>query len=192
MVQIDDQDDGGQFKSVFHWDMKSRDGTAAPNGQPLMNEVRGEIWMGLGKKEKYDTLCKWDALWVLLLEKLIQLSFTQFVIPALYRRHFPVCRGVISTVSASSPNSLVSLSLPTTVFLSLGTTTQAGDHGCPSSLCYFPQLCPLPCISLSLLWYTSFPAWTFVRASRMASSVLALPLSSLSSDIGHTQLPRWP
>lgn len=43
MVQIDNQDDGRQFKSVFHWDMKSRDGTAAPNGQPLMNEVRGEV-----------------------------------------------------------------------------------------------------------------------------------------------------
>ncbi|XP_045659133.1 nebulin-related-anchoring protein isoform X8 [Ursus americanus] len=44
---IDDQDDGGQFKSVFHWDMKSRDGTAAPNGQPLMNE-RG-YWTGYGE-----------------------------------------------------------------------------------------------------------------------------------------------
>lgn len=43
VVQIDDQDEGGQFKSVFHWDMKSRDGTAAPNGQPPMNEVRGDM-----------------------------------------------------------------------------------------------------------------------------------------------------
>lgn len=43
VVQIDDQDEGGQFKSVFHWDMKSRDGTAAPNGQPPMNEVRGDV-----------------------------------------------------------------------------------------------------------------------------------------------------
>ncbi|VCW84300.1 unnamed protein product [Gulo gulo] len=44
---IDDQDEGGQFKSVFHWDMKSRDGTAAPNGQPPMNERA--YWTGYGE-----------------------------------------------------------------------------------------------------------------------------------------------
>lgn len=35
-----DQDDGERFKSVFHWDMKSKDGAAVLNGQPLGNEVR--------------------------------------------------------------------------------------------------------------------------------------------------------
>lgn len=65
--------------------------------------------------------------WVLLLEKQIRLSFTQFVIPAVYRRHPAASRGVISTVS----NSLVSLSLLTTMFLSLETSTQAGNHGYP-------------------------------------------------------------
>ncbi|XP_047558253.1 nebulin-related-anchoring protein isoform X1 [Lutra lutra] len=44
---IDDQDEGGQFKSVFHWDMKSRDGTAAPNGQPPINERA--YWIGYGE-----------------------------------------------------------------------------------------------------------------------------------------------
>ncbi|KAF3827928.1 hypothetical protein GH733_001163 [Mirounga leonina] len=44
---IDDQDEGGQFKSVFHWDMKSRDGTDAPDGQALMNERA--YWTGYGE-----------------------------------------------------------------------------------------------------------------------------------------------
>ncbi|XP_045734823.1 nebulin-related-anchoring protein isoform X6 [Mirounga angustirostris] len=43
----DDQDEGGQFKSVFHWDMKSRDGTDAPDGQALMNERA--YWTGYGE-----------------------------------------------------------------------------------------------------------------------------------------------
>ncbi|XP_072596179.1 nebulin-related-anchoring protein isoform X3 [Vulpes vulpes] len=44
---IDEQDEGERFKSVFHWDMKSRDGTAAPNRQPLMNERA--YWNGYGE-----------------------------------------------------------------------------------------------------------------------------------------------
>ncbi|XP_039093588.1 nebulin-related-anchoring protein isoform X3 [Hyaena hyaena] len=44
---IDDQDDSERFKSVFHWDMKSKDGAAAPDRQPLMNE-RG-YWTGYGE-----------------------------------------------------------------------------------------------------------------------------------------------
>nr|XP_035962111.1 nebulin-related-anchoring protein isoform X8 [Halichoerus grypus] len=44
---IDDQDEGGQFKSVFHWDMKSRDGTDAPDGQALMN--KRAYWTGYGE-----------------------------------------------------------------------------------------------------------------------------------------------
>ncbi|XP_004412847.1 PREDICTED: nebulin-related-anchoring protein isoform X1 [Odobenus rosmarus divergens] len=44
---IDDQDEGGQFKSVFQWDMKSRDGTDAPNQQALMNERA--YWTGYGE-----------------------------------------------------------------------------------------------------------------------------------------------
>lgn len=39
LVQVDDQDHGERFKSVFHWDMKSKDGAAAPSSQPL-DEVR--------------------------------------------------------------------------------------------------------------------------------------------------------
>ncbi|XP_077803666.1 nebulin-related-anchoring protein isoform X8 [Macaca mulatta] len=35
---IHDQEDGEQFKSVFHWDMKSKDKEGAPNRQPLANE----------------------------------------------------------------------------------------------------------------------------------------------------------
>ncbi|KAM7074172.1 nebulin-related-anchoring protein isoform 6-T6 [Molossus nigricans] len=35
---VDEQDHGEQFKSVFRWDMDSKDGAAAPNGQPLVNE----------------------------------------------------------------------------------------------------------------------------------------------------------
>lgn len=40
IVQIDEQDDGEQFKSGFHWDMKSNDVAAT---QPLVNEVRGGL-----------------------------------------------------------------------------------------------------------------------------------------------------
>lgn len=43
IVQIDDQDDGKRFKSFFHWDMKSKDGAAAPNRQPLVDEVKEEL-----------------------------------------------------------------------------------------------------------------------------------------------------
>ncbi|XP_061018688.1 nebulin-related-anchoring protein isoform X7 [Dama dama] len=35
---IDGQEDGERFKSVFHWDMKSKDEAAAPNRQPLVDE----------------------------------------------------------------------------------------------------------------------------------------------------------
>ncbi|XP_036754808.2 nebulin-related-anchoring protein isoform X8 [Manis pentadactyla] len=42
-----DQDDGERFKSVFHWDMKSKDGAAVPNGQPLGNERA--YWSGYGE-----------------------------------------------------------------------------------------------------------------------------------------------
>uniref|UniRef100_A0A2K6L1M7 Nebulin-related-anchoring protein n=1 Tax=Rhinopithecus bieti TaxID=61621 RepID=A0A2K6L1M7_RHIBE len=35
---IHDQEDGEQFKSVFHWDMKSKDKESTPNRQPLANE----------------------------------------------------------------------------------------------------------------------------------------------------------
>uniref|UniRef100_A0A8C6EET1 Nebulin-related-anchoring protein n=1 Tax=Moschus moschiferus TaxID=68415 RepID=A0A8C6EET1_MOSMO len=35
---IDGQEDGERFKSVFHWDMKSKDEPAAPNRQPLVDE----------------------------------------------------------------------------------------------------------------------------------------------------------
>ncbi|XP_058910802.1 nebulin-related-anchoring protein isoform X11 [Kogia breviceps] len=44
---IDDQDDGKRFKSVFHWDMKSKDGAAAPNRQPLVDERA--YWTGYGE-----------------------------------------------------------------------------------------------------------------------------------------------
>ncbi|XP_042764864.1 nebulin-related-anchoring protein isoform X7 [Panthera leo] len=48
---VDDQDDSERFKSVFHWDMKSRDGADAANRQPLVNEVREErgYWTGYGE-----------------------------------------------------------------------------------------------------------------------------------------------
>ncbi|XP_052516684.1 nebulin-related-anchoring protein isoform X6 [Budorcas taxicolor] len=35
---IGGQEDGERFKSVFHWDMKSKDEAAAPNRQPLVDE----------------------------------------------------------------------------------------------------------------------------------------------------------
>eukprot|EP00069_Balaena_mysticetus_P021133 bmy_03047T0 len=44
---IDDQDDGKRFKSVFHWDVKSKDGAAAPNRQPLVDERA--YWTGYGE-----------------------------------------------------------------------------------------------------------------------------------------------
>nr|XP_031538466.1 nebulin-related-anchoring protein isoform X16 [Vicugna pacos] len=43
---IGDQGDGERFKSVFHWDMKSKDGAAAPSRQPLVDERT--YWTGCG------------------------------------------------------------------------------------------------------------------------------------------------
>ncbi|XP_023402466.2 nebulin-related-anchoring protein isoform X3 [Loxodonta africana] len=42
-----DEQDGERFKSFFHWDMKSKDGAAAPNRQPLVNER--PYWTGYGE-----------------------------------------------------------------------------------------------------------------------------------------------
>ncbi|XP_054975530.1 nebulin-related-anchoring protein isoform X2 [Sorex araneus] len=44
---IGDQEDGEQFKSVFHWDMKPKEGTAVPTRQPLGNERA--YWAGYGE-----------------------------------------------------------------------------------------------------------------------------------------------
>ncbi|XP_008828431.1 nebulin-related-anchoring protein isoform X2 [Nannospalax galili] len=44
---VNGQEDGEQFKSVFHWDMKSKDGAGAPGRQPLMNERA--YWPGYGE-----------------------------------------------------------------------------------------------------------------------------------------------
>nr|XP_055104745.1 nebulin-related-anchoring protein isoform X3 [Symphalangus syndactylus] len=44
---IHDQEDGEQFKSAFHWDMKSKDKEGAPNRQPLANEKA--YWAGYGE-----------------------------------------------------------------------------------------------------------------------------------------------
>lgn len=45
--RIGDQEHGEQFKSVFHWDMKSKEGAAVPTGQPLGNERA--YWTGYGE-----------------------------------------------------------------------------------------------------------------------------------------------
>ena len=45
-VQIGGQEDGERFKSVFHWDMKSKDEAAAPNRQPLVDEVTHSYHVG--------------------------------------------------------------------------------------------------------------------------------------------------
>uniref|UniRef100_A0A8C9CGJ7 Nebulin-related-anchoring protein n=1 Tax=Phocoena sinus TaxID=42100 RepID=A0A8C9CGJ7_PHOSS len=41
---IDDQDDGKRFKSFFHWDMKSKDGAAAPNRAYWTGYGEGNAW----------------------------------------------------------------------------------------------------------------------------------------------------
>ncbi|XP_066211319.1 nebulin-related-anchoring protein isoform X2 [Saccopteryx leptura] len=43
---IDEQEDGQRFKSVFQWDMESKDGMTAPSGQPSLNERA--YWTGYG------------------------------------------------------------------------------------------------------------------------------------------------
>ncbi|XP_060027241.1 nebulin-related-anchoring protein isoform X5 [Erinaceus europaeus] len=45
------QDNGGQFKSVFHWDMKSKDGAVASNRQPQVNERA--YWSGYGEENSW-------------------------------------------------------------------------------------------------------------------------------------------
>ncbi|XP_060247484.1 nebulin-related-anchoring protein [Meriones unguiculatus] len=44
---INGQEDGEQFKSVFHWDMKTQDGAAAASRQPRMNTR--DYWPGYGE-----------------------------------------------------------------------------------------------------------------------------------------------
>ncbi|KAM5139677.1 nebulin-related-anchoring protein isoform 2-T2 [Callospermophilus lateralis] len=48
---IHDQEDGEQFRSVFHWDMKSKDGPDAPHRQPLVNERA--YWPGYGESNAW-------------------------------------------------------------------------------------------------------------------------------------------
>ncbi|XP_076982191.1 nebulin-related-anchoring protein isoform X3 [Tamandua tetradactyla] len=43
---LDGQEDGERFQSAFHWNMKSKDGAAAPNMQPMGNERA--YWTGYG------------------------------------------------------------------------------------------------------------------------------------------------
>ncbi|XP_053524432.1 nebulin-related-anchoring protein isoform X5 [Artibeus jamaicensis] len=44
---VDERSDGKQFKSVFQWNMASKDGATVPNGQPLVNERA--YWTGYGE-----------------------------------------------------------------------------------------------------------------------------------------------
>ncbi|XP_059517442.1 nebulin-related-anchoring protein isoform X4 [Myotis daubentonii] len=44
---VDEPDDGGRFKSVFQWDMESKDGATTSNGRPLVNER--PYWTGYGE-----------------------------------------------------------------------------------------------------------------------------------------------
>ncbi|XP_005874581.1 PREDICTED: nebulin-related-anchoring protein isoform X10 [Myotis brandtii] len=44
---VDESDDGGRFKSVFQWDMESKDGATTSNGRPLVNER--PYWTGYGE-----------------------------------------------------------------------------------------------------------------------------------------------
>uniref|UniRef100_A0A8C9PGV2 Nebulin-related-anchoring protein n=1 Tax=Spermophilus dauricus TaxID=99837 RepID=A0A8C9PGV2_SPEDA len=48
---IHDQEDGEQLRSVFHWDMKSKDGPDAPHRQPLVNERA--YWPGYGESNAW-------------------------------------------------------------------------------------------------------------------------------------------
>lgn len=85
-VQIGGQEDGERFKSVFHWDMKSKDEAAAPNRQPLVDEVRRELETGL-EAEKGMTHCAGDMCSQHYFEReLVKLSFIHLVLPAVYRR----------------------------------------------------------------------------------------------------------
>ncbi|XP_058154349.1 nebulin-related-anchoring protein isoform X1 [Dasypus novemcinctus] len=49
--QINGQEDGERFQSVFHWDLKSKDGAAAPNRQPRGNERA--YWTGHGEGDSW-------------------------------------------------------------------------------------------------------------------------------------------
>ncbi|XP_036048613.1 nebulin-related-anchoring protein isoform X1 [Onychomys torridus] len=44
---VNGQEDGEQFTSVFHWDMKPKDGAGTPSRQPLMGER--DYWPGYGE-----------------------------------------------------------------------------------------------------------------------------------------------
>ena len=84
-VQIGGQEDGERFKSVFHWDMKSKDEAAAPNRQPLVDEVRRELETGL-EAEKRMTRCADDMCSQhYFARELVKLSSIHLVIPAVYK-----------------------------------------------------------------------------------------------------------
>lgn len=100
IVQIDEQDDGEQFKSGFHWDMKSNDVAATPNRQPLVNEVRGELWMGLVTEERMTYYANEMYSHYCFQTKSIRVSFIQFVIPTVYRRPSSTGSSITSTISA--------------------------------------------------------------------------------------------
>lgn len=85
-VQIGGQEDGERFKSVFHWDMKSKDEVATPNRQPLVDEVRRELETGLEAEKRMarcaDDMCSQHYF----ARELVKLSSIHLVIPAVYRR----------------------------------------------------------------------------------------------------------
>lgn len=65
---------------------KSKDEAAAPNRQPLVDEVR-RVRNRFGSREKENgTLCRWHVWSALLCGELVKLSSIHLVIPAVYRR----------------------------------------------------------------------------------------------------------
>ncbi|CAO2585902.1 Nebulin-related-anchoring protein [Lemmus lemmus] len=52
---LNGQEDGKQVESIFHWDMKSKDGAGAPSTQPLLSER--DYWPGYGDR---NTWCPGD------------------------------------------------------------------------------------------------------------------------------------
>ena len=116
MVQIDERGDDEQFKSVFQWNMASKDGATVPSGQPLVNEV------------SYEWVRKQGAEWrpmhvkcgLIITSRQNQLGFffIQFVTPTVCKRLLSTCSSFTLTVSAQSK--LTGFSLPTIVFQSLG------------------------------------------------------------------------
>lgn len=157
--------------------MKSKDGAAVLNGQPLGNEVREWSWMSLEKEKRKIRYTSGTYCHDYFYRRAIRLSVTQCAIPG-STEDLHQCSPSL-TLTHLLQSKFTGFFLPVALFLSLGTAIQV-ETKVPFLLLTLHSAPPFLSISLPQLWPTSSPAWTFRRAPKEAFSLLHLPLCSLS------------